>query len=52
MTIEISPVIVVLDMSPLIHLAAGGQLSLLHEFGRVVVMDIVAHEASDDLTRR
>jgi hypothetical protein len=26
-------------------------LSLLHEFGRVVVMDVVAHEASGDLTK-
>jgi hypothetical protein len=51
MKIEITPVIVVPDMSPLIHLAAGGLLPLLHEFGRVVVMDIVAYEASDDLAR-
>ena len=51
MKIEITPVIVVPDMSPLIHLAAGGLLPLLNEFGRVVVMDIVAYEASDDLSR-
>lgn len=51
MKIEITPVVVVPDMSPLIHLAAAGRLPLLHEFGRVVVMDIVAHEASDDLTK-
>lgn len=51
MKIEITPVVVVPDMSPLIHLAAAGRLLLLHEFGRVVVMDIVAHEASDDLTK-
>jgi predicted nucleic acid-binding protein len=51
MKIEITPVVVVPDMSPLIHLAAGGQLPLLQEFGRVMVMDIVAYEASDDLTR-
>ncbi len=51
MKIEITPVIVVPDMSPLIHFAAGGILSLLNEFGRVVVMDIVAYEANDDLSR-
>jgi predicted nucleic acid-binding protein len=51
MKIEITPVIVVPDMSPLIHLAAAGQLDLLNAFGRVVVMDIVAHEASGDLDR-
>lgn len=51
MKIEITPVVVVPDMSPLIHLAAAGRLPLPHEFGRVVVMDIVAHEATDDLTR-
>jgi predicted nucleic acid-binding protein len=51
MKIEITPAIVVPDMSPLIHLAAGGQLPLLHEFGRVIVMDIVAYEASADLAR-
>jgi len=51
MKIEITPVIVVPDMSPLIHLAAAGQLGLLHAFGRVVIMDIVAYEASGDTTR-
>jgi len=51
MKIEITPVVVIPDMSPLIHLAAAGMLSLLQEFGRVVVMDIVAYEASDDSTR-
>lgn len=51
MKIEITPVIVVPDMSPLIHLAAAAHLTLLHEFGRVVVMDIVAYEASNDLER-
>ena len=49
MKIEITPVVVVPDMSPLIHLAAAGHLTLLQEFGRVVVMDIVAYEASDNL---
>lgn len=51
MKIEITPVVVIPDMSPLIHLAAAGRLPLLQEFGRVVVMDIVAHEASEDLTK-
>jgi len=51
MKIEITPAIVIPDMSPLIHLAAAEQLSLLHEFGRVIVMDIVAYEASSDLEK-
>jgi hypothetical protein len=42
------PVVVVPDVSPLIHLAAGGALDLLHAFGSVVVMDVVAFEASGD----
>lgn len=49
--IEITPVIVVPDMSPLVHLAAAGCLPLLQAFGRVVVMDIVAYEATDDLSK-
>ena len=48
MKIEITPVVVLPDMSPLIHLAAAGCLWLLHEFGRVVIMDVVAFEASGD----
>ena len=51
MRIEITPAIVIPDMSPLIHLAAAEQLSLLHEFGRVIVMDIVAYEASGDIAK-
>jgi hypothetical protein len=48
MKIEITPVVIVPDMSPLIHLAAVGRLPLLQAFGRVVVVDIVAFEASGD----
>lgn len=48
MKIEITPVVVVPDVSPLIHLAAANLLPLLQEFGRVVVMDMVAYEASAD----
>lgn len=51
MKIEITPVVVVPDMSPLVHLAAADSLFLLHQFGRVAVMDIVAHEATADLAR-
>ena len=52
MKIEITPVIVVPDVSPVIHLAAAGRLTLLQEFGRVVVMDIVtAYEASDNTAK-
>jgi len=49
--IEITPVVVVPDVSPLIHLAAAGYLTLLQEFGRVVVMDMVAYEASENTAR-
>ena len=38
-------------MLPLIYLAAAGKLWLLQEFGRVVVIDMAAYEASADLTR-
>jgi predicted nucleic acid-binding protein len=51
MMIAITPVVVIPDVSPLIHLAAAGRLILLQEFGRVVVMDIVAYEASRDTTK-
>jgi hypothetical protein len=44
-------VVVVPDVSPLIHLASAGQLDLLHAFGRVVVMDVVVHEATGDLAK-
>ena len=49
--VEVFPIVVLPDMAPLIHLAAAGRLNLLQAFGRVVVMDIVANEASDDLSR-
>ena len=48
MKIEITPSIVIPDMMPLIHLAAVDQLGLLNEMGRVVIMDIVAYEATFD----
>ncbi len=51
MKIEITPAVVVPDVSPLIHLAAAGALTLLHEFGRVIVMDVVAFEASADIEK-
>lgn len=51
MKIEITPAVVVPDVSPLIHLAAVDALSLLQEFGRVIVMDVVAFEASADLEK-
>lgn len=44
--IEIEPVVVVPDVAPLIHLAAGGVLHLLSSYGRVVIMDAVAFEAT------
>jgi predicted nucleic acid-binding protein len=51
MKIEITPVVVVPDVAPLIHLAAAGQLALLQEFGRVVVMDVVVYEASGNVAK-
>ena len=46
------PDIVVADASPLIHLAQAGALHLLHEFGgAVVLVDLVADEATRDLTK-
>jgi len=44
--IQIEPVIVVPDATPLIHLAAGNALNLLNSYGRVVIMDVVAFEAT------
>jgi hypothetical protein len=51
MRIEITPAVVVPDVSPLIHLVAVGCLPLLQEFGRVVVMDVVALEASAEVEK-
>ena len=51
MKIEITPVVVLPDVSPLIHLAAVARLPLLQAFGRVIVMDMVAQEASEDATK-
>ena len=46
--IEIVPEVLVTDTLPLIHLAAIGHLSLLNELGRVTIVDMVRHEATDD----
>jgi hypothetical protein len=46
------PDIVVPDAAPLIHLAQAGLLHLLHEVGgAVVLVDMVAHEVTRDLTK-
>lgn len=46
------PDIVVADTSPLIHLAQAGALHLLHDVGgAVVVVDMVMHEATRDLSK-
>lgn len=42
----IRPTAVISDAAPLIHLAAGGALTVLNSMGRVVVADIVALEAT------
>ena len=51
MQITLTPEVVVPDTSPLIHLAAVGQLPLLNALGRVVVVDVVAFEATADLAK-
>jgi hypothetical protein len=46
------PDVIVPDTGPLIHLAQTDALHLLHQVGgRVVVADMVAHEATHDLAR-
>ncbi len=46
------PDIVVADTSPLIHLSQAGALHLLHEVGgAVVIVDMVMHEATRDLSK-
>lgn len=51
MRITLTPELIVPDTSPLIHLAAVGHLPLLNALGHVVVMDVVAFEATADLTK-
>ena len=47
------PDIVVPEAGPLVHLAAAGLLHALHEVGAaVVVVDMVAHEITRDLSKQ
>lgn len=41
------PTVIVPDTAPLIHLAVAGQLALLGAVGRVVLVDMVVHEATE-----
>ena len=46
------PDVIVPDTGPLIHLAQTNALHLLHQIGgRVVVADMVAFEATQDMTK-
>jgi hypothetical protein len=45
------PTVVMADSSPLIHLAAVGQLDLLFEYGHVVLADVVRLETSLDQSK-
>lgn len=45
------PELIIPDTAPLIHLASVKKLDLLHEVGRVVLVDIVIHEATWDLRK-
>jgi len=47
----VKPVVVVPDTSPLVHLAAADALFVLNGLGRVVVVDVVALEATSDLDK-
>jgi hypothetical protein len=51
MALDVRPDVIIPDTSPLIHLAAIGQLGLLHRIGRVIVPDMVKDEAVFDLTK-
>ncbi len=48
---RIKPTVVIPDVAPLIHLAAGDALTVLNGMGRVVVPDIVQLEATYDLDK-
>lgn len=48
---RIKPTVILPDTSPLVHLAAVGALSVLNGMGRVVVVDVVALEATNDQTK-
>jgi hypothetical protein len=47
----IKPTVILPDTAPLAHLAAGGALHILTSMGRVIVVDVVALEATYDLTK-
>ena len=45
---RIRPTVILPDTSPLVHLASAGALHVLTDLGRVVVIDVVALEATHD----
>ena len=48
---QVKPTVVIADVAPLIHLAAGDALTVLNGMGRVVVPDIVQLEATYNLDK-
>ncbi len=48
---NIKPTVILPDTSPLVHLAAADALHILTSLGRVVVVDVVALEATSDLSK-
>ena len=48
---RIRPTVILPDTSPLVHLAAVDALDILTGFGRVVVVDVVALEATHDRSK-
>lgn len=48
---RIKPTVILPDTSPLVHLAAVDALHLLTDLGRVVVVDVVALEATNDRSK-
>jgi hypothetical protein len=43
---HVKPIVILPDTTPLAHLAAAGALHLLNDLGRVIVVDVVALEAT------
>lgn len=48
---RIRPTVILPDTSPLVHLAAVDALHILTGLGRVIVVDVVALEATNDRSK-
>jgi hypothetical protein len=48
---HVRPTVILPDTSPLVHLAAAGALHILTGLGRVVIVDVVALEATSDASK-